>query len=98
IARMASQLAPTQRNALVVSGFTDNAPVGAALRARGVSTNQELSQKRAESVMAFIVSQGVSPGLVKARGFGEGYPVASNDTAAGRAQNRRVELALAAGS
>jgi chemotaxis protein MotB len=95
IAKMASQLAPTQRNALVVKGYTDNAPIGPALRAKGVTTNEDLSQKRAESVMQFLVSHGMNPALVQAHGYGEANPVASNETAAGRAQNRRVELTLA---
>jgi chemotaxis protein MotB len=42
-----------------------------------------------------MISQGVKPNLVTAQGFGDANPVASNDTAAGRAQNRRVELTLA---
>jgi len=46
-------------------------------------------------VMQFLISQGVKPDLVAAKGFGESNPVASNTTAAGRAKNRRVELSLA---
>jgi chemotaxis protein MotB len=46
-------------------------------------------------VMAYLVSQGVKPDLVSAQGFGDTNPVAPNDTAQGRAQNRRVELSLA---
>jgi chemotaxis protein MotB len=42
-----------------------------------------------------MISQGVNPALVSAHGFGDAYPVASNDTPAGRAQNRRVELTVA---
>jgi len=97
IAKMASQLAPTQQNKLVVNGYTDNAPIGAALRRQGVTSNEILSQKRADAVMQFLISQGVRPELVSAHGYGEADPVASNNTAAGRAQNRRVELTLAAG-
>jgi len=95
IANMAKKLAPTQQNKILVSGFTDNAPIGPALQRQGVTSNQELSQKRADSVMQFLISQGLSPDLVTAKGFGEADPVASNDTAKGRAQNRRVELSLA---
>jgi chemotaxis protein MotB len=94
IANMAAKLAPTQQNHVLVSGYTDNAPIGAALQRQGVTSNEILSQKRAESVMAFLVSQGVKPDLVSAKGFGDADPVASNDTAQGRAQNRRVELSL----
>jgi len=95
IANMASQLAPTQQNKIVVSGYTDNAPIGPALAREGITSNQILSQKRAENVMEFLVSQGVKPDLVSARGFGDADPVASNNSPQGRAQNRRVVLALA---
>jgi chemotaxis protein MotB len=54
-----------------------------------------LSQKRADNVMQFMISRGVKPSLLSARGFGEAEPVASNDTSEGRAQNRRVELTVA---
>jgi chemotaxis protein MotB len=98
IANLAKKLAPTQQNHLVVSGYTDNAPIGPGLRQEGVTSNQELSQKRADAVMQYLISQGVKPDLVSAQGFGEASPVAPNDTAQGRAQNRRVELSLAAPS
>ena len=95
IARLAAKLAPTQQNKLVVSGYTDNAPIGPALQREGITSNQVLSQKRAENVMEFLVSQGVKPDLLSAQGFGEASPVASNATAQGRAKNRRVELSIA---
>jgi chemotaxis protein MotB len=98
IAGFAAKLAPTQQNKLLVSGYTDNAPIGPALQRQGITSNEILSQKRAENVMAYLVSQGVKPDLVSAQGFGESNPVASNDTAQGRAQNRRVELSLAGSS
>jgi chemotaxis protein MotB len=98
IASFAAKLAPTQQNKILVSGYTDNAPIGRALQRQGVTSNQILSQKRAENVMAFIISQGVKPDLISAQGFGEANPVAPNDTAQGRAQNRRVELSLASSS
>jgi chemotaxis protein MotB len=94
IADFARKLAPTQQNHLLVSGYTDNAPIGPALRKQGVTSNQELSQKRANAVMQYLISQGVRPDFVSAKGFGETDPVAPNDTAQGRAQNRRVELSL----
>jgi chemotaxis protein MotB len=95
IANLAKKLAPTQQNHLIVSGYTDNAPIGPGLQREGVTSNQELSQKRADAVMQYLISQGVAPDLVSAQGFGDASPVASNDTAQGRAQNRRVELSLA---
>ena len=94
ITNMAAKLAPTQQNKILVSGYTDNKPVGPALERRGVTSNQDLSQKRADNVMAFLISQGVKPDLISAKGFGDADPVASNDTTQGRAQNRRVELSV----
>jgi outer membrane protein OmpA-like peptidoglycan-associated protein len=54
--------------------------------------NLELSQQRAESVGEFLMQNGIEPNRIMARGYGETSPVAPNDTAAGRQQNRRVEL------
>jgi len=95
IAKLASQLAPTQQNKIIVNGYTDNAPIGRELQRQGITSNQILSQKRAENVMAFLVSQGLNPALVSAQGFGDTSPIAPNTTPQGRAQNRRVELTLA---
>ncbi|MHA7811129.1 MAG: OmpA family protein [Marinobacter adhaerens] len=58
------------------------------------SYNQLLSERRASSVRDFLLNQGIEPKRTRAVGYGERYPVASNDTAAGREQNRRVELTL----
>ena len=69
-----------------VEGHTDN--VGSQ------DYNQKLSDERAETVRGFMVSQGVSPDIITAQGFGMNQPVVSNDTAAGRAKNRRVELVV----
>ena len=95
IAGFAQKLAPTQQNKLLVSGYTDNTPIGPQLQQQGITSNEELSQKRADAVMQFLISQGVQPDLVTAKGFGDADPVAPNNTAAGRAKNRRVELSLA---
>ncbi len=94
IANLAKKLAPTQQNKIVVNGYTDNTKVGPALQQQGVMNNQDLSQKRADSVMQYIITQGVDPSLISAVGHGDQDPVATNDTAQGRAQNRRVELTL----
>src|SRR6202140_1828286 len=53
--------------------------------------NQELSERRAEGVMAYLTGQGVPRASVTSAGFGKDRPIASNDTADGRQQNRRVE-------
>lgn len=97
IARLASQLAPTQTAHLIVAGYTDNAPIGPSLQRKGINSNHELSLRRSESVREFLISTGVKPDLVSAQGFGEEDPVASNNTPQGRAQNRRVVLSLAEG-
>jgi chemotaxis protein MotB len=95
IAKMAPILAPFQQTTIVVTGYTDNVPIGPELREQGVDSNQQLSLKRVQTVANFLVSQGVNPNLVSARGLGDADPIAPNDTPQGRAQNRRVELTLA---
>jgi len=54
--------------------------------------NLALSQRRAESVRQYLVAQGLSPDRLIARGYGKSQPVADNESQAGRARNRRVEL------
>ena len=95
IARIAPVLVPIQQTQILVNGYTDNVPIGPELIARGVTSNQQLSQMRAQNVADFLMAQGVKPNLVAVRGYGDADPVASNDTPTGRAQNRRVELTLA---
>jgi outer membrane protein OmpA-like peptidoglycan-associated protein len=58
------------------------------------SANLKLSQARAESVRVYLIRKGVAAERLDARGFGESYPIASNDTEAGRSQNRRVEFMI----
>ena len=69
-----------------VGGYTDN--VG------GNTMNQTLSENRAGSVRDYLVEQGVTTNSVSAKGYGNTLPVASNDNAAGRQENRRVELVV----
>ena len=69
---------------IAVGGYTDN--VGSN------SMNQSLSENRASSVRDYLVKEGVATTAISSRGYGEGSPVASNDVASGRQQNRRVEL------
>src|SRR5262245_47001040 len=61
IAKMAKKLAPEQQEKLMVNGYTDNAPIGPSLQKQGVTSNQMLSEKRAEAVMEYMISQGVKP-------------------------------------
>lgn len=56
--------------------------------------NQKLSQRRADAVRDYLTSNGINAANVQAMGMGKGSPVASNDTAAGRSQNRRVEMVV----
>ena len=58
--------------------------------------SQNLSEKRAESVVIYLESQGIAASRLKAVGMGENDPVASNSTSEGRAQNRRVEMFITA--
>ncbi|PIE45091.1 MAG: cell envelope biogenesis protein OmpA [Gammaproteobacteria bacterium] len=60
------------------------------------SYNMSLSQRRAESVANYLAGQGVVRGRIVATGYGESYPIASNATRQGRAQNRRVEIYIRA--
>lgn len=69
-----------------VEGFTD--ATGSA------ETNQQLSRQRAQEVRTELTSRGISPDRVEAVGYGESFPIASNDSAAGRQQNRRVEIVI----
>jgi chemotaxis protein MotB len=94
IAEMAPVLAPMQTVHITVIGYTDNVPIGPELRQQGIATNEDLSLKRAQTVVQYLVSQGVNPNLLTAQGLGDANPVAPNDTAQGRSQNRRVELTL----
>jgi chemotaxis protein MotB len=87
-------LAKLQHTNIVVRGFTDNTPVGPVLRQAGIASNMDLSSKRADAAVTFLRSQGVNPTLLSAQGFGDNNPVASNDTEAGRAKNRRIEIFL----
>jgi outer membrane protein OmpA-like peptidoglycan-associated protein len=58
------------------------------------SYNWTLSERRASAARSYLTSQGVDPSRVRTSGRGESEPVASNDSAAGQAENRRVEVAI----
>jgi chemotaxis protein MotB len=94
IAEMAPVLAPMQTAHITVTGYTDNVPIGPELMQQGLTSNQDLSMRRAQTVVQYLTSQGVNPSLLTAQGLGDTDPVASHDTAQGRTQNRRVELTL----
>jgi outer membrane protein OmpA-like peptidoglycan-associated protein len=73
---------------------TDVLIVGHTDATGGDSYNQGLSERRAKSALNFLVGEGVAPSRLRSAGRGETEPIASNDTEAGQAQNRRVEIAI----
>lgn len=84
VERLRTFLSEYPERKVMIEGFTDS--VGPD------EYNQSLSQRRAVSLQEALVQQGISPGRIDIRGYGEQYPVASNDSPAGRQQNRRVEI------
>ncbi|HEY1797908.1 MAG TPA: OmpA family protein [Stellaceae bacterium] len=80
---------------IVVTAYPDNTAVGAAAERKGIPDDNALSQKRADAVVAYLTAKGVDPGSISGQGGGEHNPVAPNTTAKGRAQNRRIEIAIA---
>ncbi len=75
-----------EKTLIDVNGHTDSTG--------SVAHNEALSERRAVSVASYLNSQGVDPRRVSALGFGPSQPIASNATADGRAQNRRVEIQI----
>lgn len=82
--RVAEVLRTHPERRLLIEGFTDSTGSEA--------TNLELSRQRAEAVQRVLTARGVSPDRIDVQPRGEAYPVANNETAAGRQLNRRVEL------
>ncbi len=73
-----------------VEGHTDNVPISTAQ----FPSNWELSSARASSVVRHLVGQGIAPDRMRAIGYGDTEPIARNNTAEGRAMNRRVEITI----
>ena len=86
VEKLAAFVKQYPRRNLMIEGFTDS--VGSDGR------NQQLSDDRAGSVRTALLGMGVGSERMTSRGYGESYPVASNDTHAGRQQNRRVEIVV----
>ncbi|HEY1151342.1 MAG TPA: OmpA family protein [Pseudoduganella sp.] len=84
--RLAEVLRNNPDRSVLVEGFTDSTGTAAH--------NLELSQRRAEAVRSALMQMGVERSRIDTRGYGEAYPVASNNTAADRQLNRRVEIVL----
>jgi outer membrane protein OmpA-like peptidoglycan-associated protein len=72
------------RRTIRIEGYTDSSGTQ--------DYNLDLSQRRADAVRDYLIDHGISPNRIIARGYGEAEPVASNDTMAGRRENRRVEV------
>ncbi len=86
LSSVAEVLRKYNRTNIVITGFTDNTGDAAY--------NQSLSERRAESVGSFLMSQGIPPNRIFTEGRGKRDPIASNATAEGRAMNRRVVISL----
>jgi len=84
--QVADTLSQYNQTFVDVYGFTDSTG--------SESYNQQLSERRAVSVADYLAAHGVQAARIGTRGFGESNPVASNDTEAGRAANRRVEIKI----
>jgi outer membrane protein OmpA-like peptidoglycan-associated protein len=84
--KLAEFLRSNPQRKVMVEGFTDS--VGSD------SFNMELSDRRANSVRMALIDLGIDSNRIDARGYGEGYPVAGNDTPSGRQMNRRVEVII----
>ena len=78
---------------VAVQGYTDNDPWKGSTAEQSTQKNLQLSQQRAQAVTTYLLSQGVSSTQIRSTmGYGEANPVADNSTAAGKQQNRRVEV------
>ena len=86
LARVAEFLVENPDRNVLIEGHTDSTAPDAY--------NLALSQRRANAVEDFLITQGVDPTRMSSDGYGEQLPIASNDTAAGRQANRRVELVV----
>ena len=82
-----------QGKTVIVAGYTDNVPVAGKGQYKD---NWDLSTERAVSVVRYLQTKGVDPKMLGAAGFSEYRPLAANDSADGRSQNRRIEIALTA--
>lgn len=91
---IADKLHVLKSGRIVVNGYTDDQGIGESLKKQGIKTNLDLSTKRADVVANYLRTHGVDAKLISAKGHGDTHPVAPNNTAAGRAQNRRIEIVV----
>lgn len=95
LAKFANLLKDNTDCAVAIQGYTDNQGWKNSTAAQSQQKNIDLSQKRADAVKNKLVANGVSANqIASSTGYGEANPVADNATAAGKAQNRRVEVYL----
>jgi len=93
LGKVVSILKDVKDKAIRIEGHTDNVQISRNLAQR-YPTNWELSAARAINVTRFLQGQGIDPGQLSAVAYGEWKPVATNDTAEGKAKNRRIEIIL----
>jgi chemotaxis protein MotB len=93
LGKVVSILKDVNDKAIRIEGHTDNVQISRALAQR-YPTNWELSAARAINVARYLQGQGIDPGQLSAVAYGEWKPVAENDTAEGKAKNRRIEIIL----
>lgn len=93
LGKVISILKDVKDKSIRIEGHTDDVPISRAL-ARRYPTNWELSAARAINVARHLQEQGIDPGQLSAVAYGEWKPVATNDTAEGKAKNRRIEIIL----
>jgi chemotaxis protein MotB len=92
--RVGNVLKNTENKVIRVEGHTDNVPISPVLTKK-FETNWELSTARATNVARFLQDKaGIAPERLEAVGLSEFHPVSTNNTTAGKAQNRRIEIAL----
>ena len=94
LAKMVPTLQGLTQTRVTVEGFTDTTPVGPELQREGITSNLDLSSRRADTVADTLISLGAPRRIISADGRGASNPVASNDTPEGRTQNRRIEVTL----
>jgi chemotaxis protein MotB len=94
LAKMVPTLQGLRQTRVIVEGYTDSTPIGPELRRMGISSNLDLSSRRADTVADTLIQLGAPRAIISADGRGDSNPVAPNDTPQGRAQNRRIEVTL----